>query len=235
MGLNLRQLKIDPDVFAKEYVAPVHRMGSITVGLHLVAMFIPPVALYLIYGLIPPWDGFIRGMLAAVAFAGPFFIIEPIAYYPVLGISGTYMSFTAGNISNLRLPCALVAQSALGVEEGSKQGELVATIAVAASVWLSITAVFIGAVAGGFLVARFPPWLIDAFRRFLLPSVFGAVFGQFALRGVAFAPFPLIVSYFAIRARQPVWVIISLSVFGTIIVGRIIYKMFMTRKEAPQS
>jgi hypothetical protein len=170
------------------------------------------------------------GMGLALTYAVPFFIIEPISYYPTLGDAGTYMSFLAGNISNMRLPCAAVAQSVAGVEEGTKEGELIATVGIAISIWLSIIAVFIGAVATGFFVQFFPPWVQDAFKKFLLPAVFGAVFGQFALRGMKYAPIALILALVPLLLKWKAYVVIPVAVFGTIIIGRIIYQA--TRKSA---
>jgi hypothetical protein len=160
----------------------------------------------------------------ALTYAVPFFIIEPISYYPTLGDAGTYMSFLAGNISNMRLPCAAVAQAVAGVEEGTKKGELIATVGIAISIWLSIIAVFIGAVATGWIVEFFPPWIQDAFKKFLLPAVFGAVFGQFALRGKRYAPIALVLALVPILLKWPPYVTIPLAVFGTIIIARLMYR-----------
>jgi hypothetical protein len=130
----------------------------------------------------------------------------------------------------MRLPCAAVAQSVAGVEEGTKEGELIATVGIAISIWLSIIAVFIGAVATGFFVQFFPPWVQDAFKRFLLPAVFGAVFGQFALRGMKYAPIALILALVPLLLKWKAYVVIPIAVFGTIIIGRFIYQA--TRKSA---
>jgi hypothetical protein len=215
--------EIDPQVYQEEFSKPIHKVGMITCGLAIIGMFLPPIWLYLQYGVFPPISAIMVGMGLALTYAVPFFIIEPISYYPTLGDAGTYMSFLAGNISNMRLPCAAVAQSVAGVEEGTKEGELIATVGIAISIWLSIIAVFIGAVATGFFVQFFPPWVQDAFKRFLLPAVFGAVFGQFALRGMKYAPIALILALVPLFLKWKAYVVIPIAVFGTIIIGRFIY------------
>jgi hypothetical protein len=216
--------EIDPQIYQKEFSEPIHKVGTVTCGLAIIGMFMPPVWLYLQYGAFPPWSAIGVGMGLALTYAVPFFIIEPISYYPTLGDAGTYMSFLAGNISNMRLPCAAVAQAVAGVEEGTKKGELIATVGIAISIWLSIIAVFIGAVATGWIVQSFPPWVQDAFKRFLLPAVFGAVFGQFALRGKAYAPVALLLALVPLLLKWPAYVVIPLAVFGTIVIARIFYK-----------
>src|SRR5512135_245464 len=136
--------EIDPQVYQDEFSKPIHKVGMITCGLAIIGMFLPPIWLYLEYGVFPPVSAIMVGMGLALTYAVPFFIIEPISYYPTLGDAGTYMSFLAGNISNMRLPCAAVAQTVAGVEEGTKEGELIATVGIAISIWLSIIDVRLG-------------------------------------------------------------------------------------------
>jgi len=215
---------IDDDTYVNGFTKPIHRMGRATNLLGALLMFLPTVLLLLQFGLFPPIDAILLGMGLALTYAVPFWIIEPISYYPTLGDAGTYMSFLAGNISNLRLPCAAVAQEVAGVEEGTRKGELVATIGIAISIWLSIPAVLIGAVATGLIVETFPAWVQDAFKVYLLPAVFGAVFGQFVLRGFKYAPVALILPLIGILLKWPSYVTIPLAVFGTILFGRLIYR-----------
>jgi len=47
--------------------------------------------------------------------------MEPVQYYLALGIVGTYVSFLAGNIGNLRLPVAISTAEVLGVDPGSPE------------------------------------------------------------------------------------------------------------------
>ena len=223
---------IDPEVYEREFSQPIHRVGRITCLLTVLGMFLPSIWLYLQYGVFPPAKAILAGMALALTYAAPFFVIEPISYYPTLSDAGTYMSFLTGNIANMRLPCAAVAQSVAGVEEGTKKGELIATVGIAISIWLSIIAVFIGAVATGWIIAAFPAPVQDAFKRFLLPAVFGAVFGQFALRGFRYAPAALILTLIPLYLKWPAYAAIPLAVFGTILFGRALYRPGKT--QAPE-
>lgn len=222
---------IDLEVYEREFSKPIHRVGRWTNLLAAACMFLPSLLLYLIHGVFPPSDAILIGMGLALTYAVPFWIIEPISYYPTLGDAATYMSFLAGNISNMRLPCAAVAQEVAGVEEGSHKGELVATLGIGISVWLSILAVLVGAIATGWIVTTFPQWWQDAFKTYLLPAVFGAVFGQFALRGWKYAPVALILALIPILLKAPAYVSIPVAVFGTILFGRLIYKPGKTQIE----
>ncbi len=228
---HLQATDIDEVTYEQQFTRPIHIVGRYTNLFGAALMFLPSLWLYLQYGVFPPTEAILVGMGLALTYAVPFYIIEPISYYPTLGDAGTYMSFFAGNISNMRLPCAAVAQEVAGVEEGSKKGELVATIGIAVSIWLSIIAVFIGAVATGWIVQVFPPWIQDAFKTYLLPAVFGAVFGQFALRGFKYAIVALILATLPLLLAWKAYVVIPLAVFGTILIGRLMYRKGTTQVE----
>ena len=62
------------------------------------------------------------------------------------------MAFLSGNISNMRLPCAMVAQEVTGVKPGTKEGELMATIGIAGSIVTNLIFVTLGAIGGTLLL-----------------------------------------------------------------------------------
>jgi len=215
---------IAAEPFEKEYLDPVHRVGFWTSIAISVAMFLPALLLYLIYGAFAPWAAILAGMGLALTYAVPFFIIEPISYYPVYGDAGNYMSMTTGNVSNLRLPCAAVAQAVAGVPEGTRKGAAIAAVGIAVSVIIGVAGVFLGSLAGGWIVTLFPKWLTDAFKIYLLPAVWGAVFGQFALRGPVYAIPAVIIAGVPLLLGWKAYLVIPVAVFGTILVAWALYR-----------
>ena len=217
---------IPAEPFEREYLAPVHRIGIITTLAISAAMFLPAVLLYLVYGVAAPWDAILVGMGLAVTYLAPFAIVEPISYYPIYGDAGNYMSMTAGNIANLRLPCAAVAQAVAGVPEGTRKGAAIGAIGIAASVFAGVVGVFLGAVAGGAVVSVLPAWLVAAFKTYLLPAVWGAVLGQFALRGPYYIIPALLFAGIPLLLKWPAYVGIPMAVFGTLLTGLLLYRRF---------
>jgi hypothetical protein len=212
--------------YEREYLAPVHRIGILTSLAISAAMFLPAVLLYLVYGVAAPWDAILVGMGLALTYLAPFAIIEPISYYPIYGDAGNYMSMTAGNIANLRLPCAAVAQTVAGVPEGTRKGAMFAAIGIAASVFAGVAGVFLGAVFGGAVASVLPAWLAEAFKTYLLPAVWGAVLGQFALRGPYYLIPALFFAGIPLLLKWPPYVGIPMAVFGTLLAGLLLYKGF---------
>lgn len=215
---------IEPKAFEEEYLKPIHRVGFWTSVAVSIAMFIPPLLLYLLYGVAPPWGAVGAGMALALTYAVPFFFIEPISYYPTYGDAGNYMSMTTGNVSNLRLPCAAVAQDVAGVKLGTRKGAAIACVGIAVSVLFGVVSVFFGTLFGGWATAQFPAWLTEAFKVYLLPAIWGAVFGAFALRGPIYALPALIIAGIPLTLGWKAYFTIPIAVFGTILFGWALYR-----------
>lgn len=218
--------------FEKIWRGPVIRIGVSTILFPTIMCFLPNLYLYLKFGVFPPLSTALQawGMIAAIF--GAFYIVEPVSYYPVLGLTGTYISFLSGNIGNLRLPCSAVAQEVVGVEPGTNEAEIISTLGVAGSVITNLFFVTLAAVAGAALLAVFPEPVANAFKNYTVAAIFGAVFGQFTMKYPALAvigigiPVGLFLGAPAlgIPFLAQTWVVIVLSVFGTIAAGRVLYK-----------
>ena len=128
------------------YVDSVHRWGRIW-GLTLLVLIVAyPIAVSLIFHAQINWPAFIKGFIAI----GPMYwavgVVEIFTYVPMLGAGGSYLSFVTGNISNLKLPCALDAMERAGVKSNSEEGEVISTIAIAVSSIVTTLIILVGVV-----------------------------------------------------------------------------------------
>ena len=168
------------------YMPKMNLIGKITGYLGVVLSFCPALFLALAFGLLPDWGALGKAFgLAAVTF-GILWFIEPISYFPILGPVGTYMAFLSGNISNMRVPCASMAQESAGVKPGTEQGSVIATIGMATSVIINIIILTIGIVLGTKVLSMLPENIVSALN-YLLPALFGALFVQFAVKNIKLA------------------------------------------------
>lgn len=207
------------------WIKPVVRIGMVTLLVSAVMTMLPVIYLKVKYGVLPPFPVTLKswGMIAAIF--GAFYIVEPLSYYPVLGLAGTYMSFLSGNIANLRMPCSAIAQEVTEVEQASCEAEIISTLGIAGSVITNLIFVSVGAVAGFAIVQRFPSVVADAFKNFAVSAIFGAVFGQAALRYPKISVISLPIALLALGIfKAPAWLAIIVSVFGTIAFSRWMYK-----------
>jgi len=205
---------------------PVNKIGIITLVCAMAASLLPNIYLYIAHGAFPPISVVMKAWsMILVAYVG-FYFIEPFSYYPILGLTGTYMSFLTGNISNLRLPASAVAQEAVGVEPGSKEAELVSTLAISGSVITNTLFVTLAAIIGTTIIEAFPQPVIAGLTQFTLPAIFGAIFAQFAMSNIKIAilalPVPLIM--LGLLHTTLLWLVIICSVFGAIGFSRLGYK-----------
>ena len=89
------------------YLESIHRDGRIWGIVLCVLIFAFPVAVMLIFNAVPQWKPLINGLIATMPMYWAVGLIEIFTYVPMLGAGGTYLSFVTGNISNLKLPCAI--------------------------------------------------------------------------------------------------------------------------------
>ena len=177
----------------------------------------------------PNWDGLIKGLIAVAPMYWAVALVEVFTYVPMLGAGGAYLSFVTGNISNLKLPCALNAMEIANVKPSSEEGEIISTISIAVSSIVTMVIIVIGIL---FIVPLSPilesEVLASAFDQ-LLPALFGGLGVVFVSKNFKLAIAPILlmlVLFIAIPALNAgtVGIMVPVGVIFTIIVGRIMYK-----------
>lgn len=231
---------MNENYYSNTYIPNIVKWGRITMLLGIITCFGPAIVISFIYGYMPPISAIITGTIAQISVSGAFYIVEPISYFPILGIPGTYLTFLSGNTSNMRVPCSSIAQEAAGVEMGSEKGSVISTIGIAVSILINIGILTIGAVAGSAVVEIMPTAVKEALN-FLLPALFGAVFGQFAVSRPKLAGVAAVIAigmtwllknnFMSFLPGTPSYVVILVSVFGTILIGKQIYKKELVDEE----
>ena len=211
------------------YMNSVHRDGRIwNIGMMLLLILFP-VSVAFLFGAAPDWGALALGLLATAPMYWAVGIIETFTFVPMLGAGGSYLSFVTGNISNLKLPCALNALEQNGVSASSEEGEIISTIAIAVSSIVTTVIILIGVIC---IVPLTPileaPVLEPAFAQ-MLPALFGGLGVVFVSKNwkIAVAPVILMLILFifvpALNAGT-VGIMVPVSVLFTIAVSRILYQ-----------
>ena len=167
--------------YSLEYLPKMHRIGKIIGVLAVLASFMPALTLGVVYGLWPDMAALGTAAVSAIASFGVLWFVEPLSYYPVVGPVGTYMAFVSGNISNMRIPCASMAQVAAEVEPGSDKGSIIATIGMGVSIVINTLVLTVGVIAGSSILSMLPANVVCALN-YLLPALFGALLVQFGMK-----------------------------------------------------
>ena len=212
----------------------VHRDGTIWNLAMMVLLLMFPIAVWIIFGEGPDWQGLGLGLIAT----GPMYwavgVVEVITFIPMLGAGGSYLSFVTGNISNLKLPCAINALENAKADPKSEEGEVISTVAIAVS---SIVTTLIVAL-GVLLIAVTPisnllenEALTPAFDQ-MLPALFGALGVALISKNwkIAIAPIILMLALFVFVPALDsgmVGIMVPVGVIFTIAFSRLLYKKGM--------
>lgn len=151
----------------------LHRTGRIFTIICLLLIGSVPVIYCISAGVTPEW-GLILSSWSFILSYLAIGLIEAISYAPLLGVGGQYLAFITGNISNLKLPCALNTQNILKVSQDSEEGEVVTTIAIAVSSIVTTLIIIIGliplAIFGGDIVK-----VLEPVTPYVVPAIFGGL------------------------------------------------------------
>ena len=211
------------------YMDSVHRDGRIwNLGVMVLLMAFP-VAVGLIFSIVPDWEALGAGLIATAPMYWAVGIIETFTFVPMLGAGGSYLGFVTGNISNLKMPCALNALEQNQVSASSEEGEVISTIAIAVSSIVTTLIVIVGIIC---IVPLTPileaEVLTPAFEQ-LLPALFGGLGVAFVSKNlkIAIAPIVLMLILFILVPglnAGTVGLMVPVSALFTIAVARVMYK-----------
>ena len=207
----------------------VHRDGTVWNLVIMAVLLMFPVVVGVIFQAVPDWEGVGKGLIATAPMYWAVGIVEVITFIPMLGAGGSYLSFVTGNISNLKLPCAINALENAGVDAKSEEGEIVSTIAIAVSSIVTTVIIILGVI----LIVPLTPifesdFLKPAFDQ-ILPALFGALGVALVSKSwkIAVAPVILMLILFIFVPAfnsSTVGIMVPVGVVFTIAFSRILYK-----------
>lgn len=159
----------------KSYEESTYFYGKIWIWSAAILFTLVPISICIYYQAWPGFAPILKGLLGVAPIFWTVGAIEVITYIPMLGTGGSFLGFVTGNLTNLKVPSALNAMENNQVKPGSKEAEVVSTIAIATS---SIVTTLIIA-TGVLLLSRLTPLLNSellkpAFDN-ILPSLFGGL------------------------------------------------------------
>jgi len=154
-----------------------HLYGKIWIWTAAVVFLMVPVAICLYYQAWPPFDSVLKGLLGVAPIYWTVGFIEVVTFTPMLGTGGSYLGFVTGNLTNLKVPCALSAMENSGVKSGTEEGEVISTIAIATSSIVTTAVIAIGV----FLLTQLAPILNSETLKPAFANILPALFGGLAV------------------------------------------------------
>ncbi|MCH4890801.1 hypothetical protein EZV73_24695 [Acidaminobacter sp. JC074] len=210
------------------YFERTHFYGRLWMGTTFILMLLVPSVVGSYYDAHPIFEDVLKGLMGVAPIFWTVALIEIITFTPMLGTGGSYLGFVTGNLTNLKVPCTLMALENSGYKQGSKEGEIISTIAIAAS---SITTIIVIAI-GVFMLTPLTPILNSellkpAFDQ-ILPSLFGGLAVVYVSKNYKIAAVPMIfmILVFSLvpSLASAVSMFVPVGAIIAIISARIMYK-----------
>jgi hypothetical protein len=212
----------------KSYQDQIHFEGRLWMLGALFLFLMVPLITSLQTGIWPEWQYFVPGFIATISVFWPVTTIEVFTFTPMLGSGSSYIAFVTGNLTSLKVPASLNAQDSLGVQKGSKEGDVISTIAVAASNIITTLIIIVGAL----LIIPLTPLLESqalkpAFDN-VIPALFGALgFVYISKRWkIAVLPLTVMAIFFIVvpGSQRLVGIMVPVAVIISLVVSRVLYK-----------
>ena len=214
----------------KTYYDRVHTYGRISCLLSLVFFLCIPLAISLHFNVWPELSVIGKGLASLLIFfvTG---IVEVVAYSPMLGAGGTYLSFVSGNIMNLKMPCAINAMENAKVKANTEEGEVITTIAIAASTITTtiIIAVFvlIFALNPSFSTLMSSDTFAPAFQQ-VTYTIFGSLAASYFVKHWKISIFPIVaVTVLLLFVDPGIGVLIPIGVILAMLGAHVMFKLKM--------
>lgn len=212
----------------QDYEKSIHRMGRISTGIAILAFFSYPIFFTLYYGAWPGIMPILKASLGVIPIYWTVGIIEALTFVPMLGPGGSYLGFVTGNLTALKVPCAINAMQAMKVEANTEEGDVISTIAIAISSIVTVLILFLGMLLLRPLTPFLEsPVLSPAFAN-ILPALFGALAVVFVAKSpkISVAPMGLMLILFIAfpSLSGAVSMLVPVGAIFAIVVARILYR-----------
>lgn len=212
----------------RTYYDKVHTWGRIWVIAALLFFLSIPVAVSLHFGVTPRGEVIGKGVGALIIFLVTG-IVEVIAYSPMLGAGGTYLSFVSGNIMNLKMPCAINAMENAKVKANTEEGEVITTIAIASSIVVTTlviaVTVIIFALNPSFSELMASDAFAPAFQQ-VTYTIFGSLAAGYFIKHWKISIFPIAAVVVVLIFVDPgIGVLIPIGVILSMVGAHVMYKL----------
>lgn len=181
----------EKEQFFNEFNNGLHRIGRMMLIIGVIMLIAVPFVIGAINGVSPEMGGFLAGFANVGIIYVPVAIVEFLVYAPMLGVGGSYLSFITGNVTNMKIPCAMNARDIAKTEVGTPENEIVSTISVATSAIVTTMVIIVGVI----LLVPLQPvlqseTLLPAFNN-VVPALFGALGLKYFIKSPKIAVIPL--------------------------------------------
>lgn len=155
-----------------------HRLGRALIIIGVAALLAFPFFIAWYYDVQIDWVGFGAGLINVGLIYYPVGIVEFLVFSPMVGVGGSYLSFLTGNLTNLKIPCAMNAKDIARTKDGTPENEIVSTLSIASSALTTMVVLSLGVL----LMVPLSPVLESPALKPAFDNVVAALFGALGLK-----------------------------------------------------
>jgi len=212
----------------EDYEKSTYFLGKLWIWSAVVVVLLVPIVICLKYDAWPEGKAVLKGLLGVAPIYWTVGVIEVITYTPMLGTGGTFLAFVTGNLTSMKVPSALNAMQNADVKQGTEEGEIISTIAVATCSIVTTIIIALGVLLLTYIAPILDsPSLKPAFDN-MLPALFGGLAVVYISKNwkVALAPLLAMIIIFILvpSLASSVGVLVPVGIIISLASARFLYK-----------
>lgn len=210
-----------------KFNSSIKTLGYVFVTIALLCNFVPAVYASITTGVFPLAIGDLLTLWVAAASAfGVGYFVQPISFFPMANMAGSFMCWIVGNVGEIRIPAATMAQNVTNAEQGTPKAQVISTVGIGGSIIVSVCMITLFTLIGASIMPLMPKVVLKAFG-FVLPCVLGAVYASLASKNIILGAI-IMISSIAGKMLFPIigipgGLIMLLNIILAVIIARIYF------------
>ena len=209
-----------------KFNSSIKTLGYVFVTIALLCNFVPAVYASITTGVFPAIGDLLTLWVAAASAFGVGYFVQPISFFPMANMAGSFMCWIVGNVGEIRIPAATMAQNVTNAEQGTPKAQVISTVGIGGSIIVSVCMITIFTLIGASIMPLMPKVVLKAFG-FVLPCVLGAVYASLASKNIILGAI-IMISSIAGKMLFPIigipgGLIMLLNIILAVIIARIYF------------
>lgn len=209
-----------------KFNSSIKTLGYVFVTIALLCNFVPAVYASITTGVFPAIGDLLTLWVAAASAFGVGYFVQPISFFPMANMAGSFMCWIVGNVGEIRIPAATMAQNVTNAEQGTPKAQVISTVGIGGSIIVSVCMITLFTLIGASIIPLMPKVVLKAFG-FVLPCVLGAVYASLASKNIILGAI-IMISSIAGKMLFPIigipgGLIMLLNIILAVIIARIYF------------
>ena len=209
-----------------KFNSSIKTLGYVFVTIALLCNFAPAVYASITTGVFPAIGDLLTLWVAAASAFGVGYFVQPISFFPMANMAGSFMCWIVGNVGEIRIPAATMAQNVTNAEQGTPKAQVISTVGIGGSIIVSVCMITLFTLIGASIMPLMPKVVLKAFG-FVLPCVLGAVYASLASKNIILGTI-IMISSIAGKMLFPIigipgGLIMLLNIILAVIIARIYF------------